>query len=272
MKVFFGTVVYKSAFKYINEFLLSLNSQVYKDFDLLIINDNVSSIDLNYALDNYYGDYEIVHYCSQLTPVQLRIKLLQEAKNRNAELLIMGDFDDLFSANRIEKIVNCANVNNDYTFYYNTILSFDNKPVMPELPIITNNINNVADYNYLGLSNTAIRMNELPTDFINSLEECKQMIFDWYLFTRLIIEGMKGLYVPEAFTLYRFHENNLVGLQENSPENIQREVKVKTEHYRSLKDKSTIMRRRFDVYNNNLFKVKKVSSLSYWWDFTTGGK
>ncbi len=268
----FGTVVYKSAFKYIDEFLTSLNAQLFKDFKLLIINDNVPESDLKIALEHYYGTFEIVQYNKQFTPIEFRVKLLLEAKKRNAELLIMGDFDDIFDKHRIEKVVDCARKNQKYSFYYNTIFSFDYRPLMPSLPLVTDSIHNIADYNYLGLSNTAIRVKDLTIDFIKSLTGCQQMIFDWYLYSRLLLESLRGCFVPGAVTLYRFHENNIVGMQASGPEQIQKEVNVKTEHYKSLKDRSTVMFERYEVYKNNLYKLNLIDSPSFWWSYTTGGK
>ena len=53
MKVVFGSVVYKNAEKYLNDFLMSLQKQKESDFSIIIINDDIDTKQLNNIFSNY---------------------------------------------------------------------------------------------------------------------------------------------------------------------------------------------------------------------------
>ena len=90
MKVVFGSVVYKSAEKYLNDFLMSLQKQKESDFSIIIINDDIETKQLNNIFSNYLIEIECKKK-ENLTPIQLRVELLKQAKYENADLLILDD-------------------------------------------------------------------------------------------------------------------------------------------------------------------------------------
>ena len=45
MKVAFGSTIYKEGLQYAEEFSASINAQTYKDFDVLLINDNLTEVE-----------------------------------------------------------------------------------------------------------------------------------------------------------------------------------------------------------------------------------
>lgn len=51
MRVAFGTVVYDLAYKYVDEYIDSLNKQDTDKFDILLINDDLNKLQLDYILN-----------------------------------------------------------------------------------------------------------------------------------------------------------------------------------------------------------------------------
>lgn len=272
MKVFFGSVVYPSMLPYLGDFIASLKKQVFRDYTLLIINDGVSEDLLEKELNCFDINFVIVNNHLKKSPPELRTWMLIEAKQRKCNLLVLGDSDDYFSANRVKRIAECATQNSNCTFFYNTIIRTDNQPVMPDLPERSINYESIADFNFLGMSNTAIRVDMLSVEFLMSLYECNQPIYDWYLFSRILINNNMGLFVKGCYTYYRFHENNTIGNQIRNVEAIQREVEVKLKHYNLLAKYSEDAASRYSMYNKDDYRLINTSMLYYWWNYTIGGK
>ena len=90
---------------YAADFLRSLNNQTDRDFSLLLINDGVSPQIIDHIISKYNNDYEILGNPNHLSPVKLRVKLIEEAYLRKGNYLILGDIDDYFSDDRIEQLL-----------------------------------------------------------------------------------------------------------------------------------------------------------------------
>lgn len=263
----FGTVVYDKAVPLLDEFIESINKQSYSNFDLLVINDNVQEdIFNNYLSKAKYKCVVINENGNNKTPVELRVELLKEAKTRGYELLVIGDCDDIFDINRVKVIYERFLENKEYAFYYNDILLFDRTPLMSDIPPETIRIDSILQHNYLGMSNASINMNFLTFDFIDSLHECDSFVFDWYLFSRIVCGGGKGLFVKKAVTFYRIYDNNYAGIC--SSVQLKKEIEVKTKQYR-------LMTKYNNVYAFLLEKISNIdaehvnpsqSESSFWWD------
>lgn len=254
MKVALGTVIYNEAYQYCQDFIYSVNSQCYKNFDVLIINDNCSQddvetirskVDRKIFLENNQFEKEIY---------KSRIQLIEFAKRRGYDLLILTDFDDKFSNLRVKNIVN--NYESSYTFFYNSLFDYENKNLMPNMPVTTNNINDILEFNYLGMTNTAINLNNISNDFIISLHNGKTKIFDWYLYSRMLIAGYIGKFIPNTNTYYRIHDNNVAGITKLSIHNVSKEIDIKIHHYQLLEEYNILF---MNLKNNYLFLKEKIS-------------
>lgn len=272
MNIIFGTVFYERAYDFLPDFVSSVDNQTSKTFKVLIINDGIEHSKLEELLKGVSFKYEIIQYVEKYNPSELRVKLLIEARNRNADLLIMGDADDMFSSDRVECIIETLVLNENYVFFYNNIKTMSGDDIFPELPTEIKEIGDICDYNFLGLSNTAIRINSIDMETIESFFEGRQEIFDWYLFSRILLDGKIGKYVNNAVTYYRYHDNNLVGNQDKTDDIIKREVSVKKNHYKSLKNRSLLMKKKYSDYMRGNYLRVETSGHHYWWGFTKGGK
>ena len=82
------------------------------------------------------------------------------------------------------------------------------------------------------MSNTAINLTRLSPDFIESLNQGDTFCFDWYLYARVLHECGLGKLVEGASTYYRIHGTNAAGLPSSC--DLEKELRVKTDHYRLL--------------------------------------
>lgn len=261
----FGTVIYSKALTYFREFIDSLNSQIEKDFDLVIINDN---IDIN-VLAEYISKLEVnckVFNCfEKKTPADLRVDLLRNTKSCGYDLLILGDCDDIFERKRVSELRKIYIQNKDFAFFYNKLLLFDKSNALKDFPAFTTRIDEIFECNYLGLSNTAINLSFLSNDFIQSLYGCTSFVFDWYLFSRIICNGGRGKYVENAVTYYRIYENNFAGV--SCEKQLEKEYKVKKKHYELMKKYdsrySDLLNRLLEI---DISKVNVCKASSYWWN------
>ena len=213
MKTAVGSVIFEGAEKYLRDFFLSLEMQTDQDFSIIIINDNISSEHLDQIIrqvsPNIKERLSIVDRTqSKLNPATLRVELLREAFYKDIDLLIMLDCDDKASSNR----VCCVKEQLDpaYTFFYNELLDFNGNSIMKELPDYTLNYRDIGQSNYLGISNGAIFLKGISQAFIESLGEVETRIFDWYLYSRLLLNEKKGKKINGCYTYYRIYEANLV--------------------------------------------------------------
>ncbi len=265
---FFGSVIYPNAVSFADEFLQSLNLQTFKEFTLLLINDGVDEPALIELINNYNIQYEIISYPNNFTPAELRINLLREAKLRSAEYLILGDIDDTFSTNRVEESITALELNNQLGFVYNKLLLMNGKSAMPKLRSETKDVECILEYNYLGLSNTAINMGCMADHFIDSFQECKSQVFDWYLFTRLLLNGAEGKMVPEATTFYRLYGENYAGIPAMTDNMIDKEINVKLEQYKLMSKYNDNYKILLNRYKNKEYDINKGKEKYFWWNLT----
>lgn len=267
-KIIFGSVVYKSAEKYLKDFLTSLEQQGNELFSILLLNDDIEDDDLKSIVSPYALHIECIKYRNR-TPVQLRIELLRQAKLRQADLLILGDCDDYFSHNRVQNIINTYEEHLDKAFFYNDLVNMNGERLMPELPKEVIRFENIGEYNFLGLSNTAVNIDKLSYEFIESLKEYHYYIFDWYFYSRILLLGLSGVKVQNCNTIYRLHENNIAGIAEMSYADIEREITVKKQQYECLEKYNFYYALKLQRYQEKKqLEILDKQKQHYWWNLT----
>lgn len=270
MDIVLGSVIYSEALNYIDDFLDALKNQTVQDFDILLVNDNIDPKVLEEKfmcyIDFFGSRLNIINKNNSiLEPYQLRIELLKIVKECQYELLILCDCDDKCAVNRVETLKNAYDPAR--CFFYNEIISFENERIMPAMPNVTDTTAQIQEQNYLGLSNTAVVMSKISNEFIGSLYEGKTRIFDWYLFSRMILEGGTGVKVEDTVTYYRIYENNLAGIPGNTFNELKKEVEIKIRHYEMLSKYNTIyeeLLRKYKALDLSNYTVLKHKT-SYWW-------
>jgi len=222
-------VIYKGAEKYFKDYLYSLWSQDDRNVDLLIINDGCEKI---LKVDFLHT---ILLTVDGLSPAEIRTLGIEFAVENNYTNIIFTDIDDTFSNNRFSKSIFYLKKHN---FVYNIISPTDGKilnstinntgfPVLKSL----SKVEDIIDYNFIGLSNSAIQVKYLenvsiPFDIIAG---------DWYLVSVLLLRGATGVLIDDVTTYYLLNSNNTVGyLVPLNEERLKFGIKVKAIHYRRL--------------------------------------
>lgn len=266
IKVIFGSVVYKKAQKYLEDFLVSVENQAKGKFSLLLINDDINMEELKKIVMQYSIEINIINIPNR-TPVQLRIELLKWAKYEQADLLIIGDCDDVFSNTRVIDTIYTYMSKPKNIFYYNEIKDMHGKKIMPELPQSIQDFREIGEYNFLGLSNTALNIKEISYEFIDSLLEYSDEVFDWYLFSRILLTGKQGKKVNGCYTMYRLHENNIAGIQRFNEYNLRHEIEVKVKHYACLQSYHSYYAEKYWQYKwLKKYKLLKKQENYFWWN------
>lgn len=270
MKIAFGTVVYESALKYRNEFCTSLLKQEYKDFDVLIICDNLDSLQIEemFPKDKRFLFYNYANYA----PSDLRIKLIEIAYEAGYDLLLIGDFDDVFSSNRVEKYNEQYNEN--ITFFYNDLRYLSNKHLFfKQIPDIVERITQIEEQNFVGLSNSGINLKKIDIKDLKNLYHKNIKIFDWFFFSFLLLNGGTGKKIKDCSTYYRIHENNIAGENIITKDSILNEIKIKIDHYQILCSLGYPFQTLLNEYKNLLIRIKEKEnckkvfgqSSDFWW-------
>lgn len=278
-KIVFGTVIYSKAEAFFDSFLKCLEDQTTNEFDILLINDNLNKMCIN-ILERKLCESGFTHRYSIVQGEKrtgclsdFRVQMMEEACAQGYELLVIGDIDDLFKQNRVEEVYRAYKNNSYATFYYNDLVDENGRVVLLDLPKKVDNIQVISQKNFLGMSNTAINLNKVSHEFIESMymEGCN--IFDWYLYSRILIFGGIGIKVENTSTIYRIYGDNLAGIQGDSIKEIEREREIKISHYQRLIPFS----KRFLKYTEQLesiiiddkfYNTKNYNKnkCGYWWN------
>ena len=261
MKVAFGTVIYKQAKGFFKDLMNCVEHQTDSQFDVIIVNDNYSKEELK-DLDiraDLFVDLEPKH-CSV---ARTRIEMIKAAKKAGYELLIVADADDTFATTRVEEYKKTYELDKSYAFYYNELVTDDGRIVLENLPEEVSCVKLISQSNFIGMGTTAINLNAISEDFIDSLSEGDCPVFDWYVFSRLLMDVGAGKLVKNAATIYRIHDNNTVGTSHN----VQQEYQVKLTHYSNLAKRYPYFKHLYDDLRS--LDINKIdtshSHNGYWW-------
>lgn len=271
-EVFLGSVIYQEAADYLHDFFRSLEEQTFQQYHILLLNDNMKHQDLQNLLERHLllkDKVRIVHTNSKYKPYELRVHLLMEAKRNNADLLVLGDCDDRFSANRIKEIVDAYD--EKYTFFYHDLYDWNEKCIIQNMPEVVKDFRLIGEKNFLGFSTTALNMKKLGQEFIESLFDGKTNVFDWYVYSRILLSGGAGRYVHRAKTFYRIHDNNIAGLCGSDIDSIQKEIAVKLQHYDLLQEHHDYYKKLLQEYqaiqkNHEYETYKNNFKYGCWWE------
>ena len=262
MKTCLATVIYTQAKEYFEPLVKSVEAQSDSDFDFLVINDNYTKeelTNLNFPKRTVMVDCQDKH----LSIVGTRIEMLKQAKKLGYDLAILIDADDEATPDRTAQYKKACELDKTSVFFYNNFIMENGKSVFKTLPETVSDVKQISQQNFLGLSNTGVNLNALSYEFLNSLQECTSPVFDWYFFTRMLLDVGHGTLVKNAETIYRIYENNTAGTSRD----LKKEYDVKQKHY-------SILSKRYDYFNELANKLQEVHEDSlklstnhqgYWW-------
>ncbi len=266
-KIAFGTTIYREGLGFAKEYFTSLRGQTNKNFDLILLNDNLNSGEISRIREMYSNDLTIINSTGRLSISALRVFLIQEIKKLGYEWLILGDFDDVFCDKRIERII--EGLEDKYTFTYHNIITFEGCEIFKQLPLYTTAYTDILESNFLGLSNTAVNLKKIDMEFLEELHAAPTSIFDWYLFSKILLNKGIGKCIHGTYTKYRIHENNLAGLTEDSKLSQEKEIEVKVNHYNYLKEEKYDYKILHEKYKKKIELQLNRNRKGYWWELYT---
>jgi cellulose synthase/poly-beta-1,6-N-acetylglucosamine synthase-like glycosyltransferase len=210
------TTIYKGATKFSSRFINAINNQTYKNFDLLVINDN------NKYLANLIKkktNHHIKILNSSKSPIANRIHGLRYLKKSKYDLIFFLDFDDFPKKNYIESSLK---------FYKKKKLNlFSNKLTYKKKIFQKKNIITLSDLisdHQVGFGTLVVRR-----QFINEIlkmNKFKVQFFDWFISLIYLINN-RFLYI-NFNTQINYNESNLVSLKKPnlSKKNIIQNIKL----------------------------------------------
>lgn len=226
------SVVYPGVETYFSEFLSTLSKQTDRNFTLFLINDGLSNIEdfLKKA------DLDVKVKDAGGLPAALRKIGIRWVQESGAKIIIFADSDDYFAKNRVE-------ISRDMLVEYDLVfneLVLTGKEVTDSTPMLETyfsdgeivSCKHIKTANCMGLTNTALRVNSIPSYFDQIPENI--IAFDWALFSLCLHAGAMGVFTKKTVTYYRQHGNNLASPNSFTEVQILRGVQVKQDHYQML--------------------------------------
>ena len=251
-KTAFLTTIFPACEKYLPDFFTSLQNQTFKDFDIVVVIENVDKSQIK-DLCTSEMTVKVVN-STQASAVGNRIQGLQYIVENGYNIVVFGDCDDTFSTNRVEeslKTLETADI------AVNELMLVDENLTLLHNNYLSQRLENnqrldadfIKDKNVFGLSNTALRTNILP-----EFDEIPDVIaFDWYLYAEILENSeISTRFTDQCFTNYRQHEQNITGMNNLDESYILRGVQVKLSQYKQLSQK-------FPKYNKMYTEFKKLS-------------
>ncbi|WP_419777603.1 glycosyltransferase family 2 protein [Malaciobacter marinus] len=264
-KIAFLTTIFPMNIQYLCDFFDSLKNQTCQNFDVIVVNDGYKEFG---KIKSNYNQLNIIELKYSNTPAKNREYGINYCIDNNYDILIFGDSDDYFAKNRIEKSIELLREND---IVVNDLSLFDESGIYEE-NYLSHRLENlqtvdfefIKNKNIFGLSNTAIKLNDLkginiPDDLI---------AVDWYFFTLLLCEGQKAIFTNETVSYYRQYEENTVGIKELDEGSFQKTLKVKKLQYEALKDKINGIDTKLKELSDIKFDNQEKINYPLWWELT----
>lgn len=250
-KVAFLTTIYPMKKAYLYDFFNSLQQQTYKKFDVIVVNDGFVNLE---EFTTEFNAMTIVELQHTETAAKNREFGIDYVKENNYDVLIFGDSDDYFDANRIQLSIDLLK---NFDIIVNDLTLFNDQNGIYSKRYISNRVKDctqieldfIRDKNIFGLSNTAVNVSIL--DHINFEKDL--IAVDWYLYTTLLLKNKKAIFTNKTITYYRQYANNTIGIGTKTIETILKGILVKNKHYSLLKKEDNV----FAALHENILKLNK---------------
>jgi len=228
----FLTVVYPECEPFLKDFVSSLARQTVKTFDVLLLNDGCKDTLPVHELENI-PIIEINVF--NKTPAQIREYGIRYAIEKGYKYIIFGDSDDWFDENRIEVSLDILSnydiVVNDLNIAYDIDCVIKKKYFSERIKDMQEvKIEDVIDKNLFGLSNTAIKLDNIK---MISVDE-GLIAIDWFIYSTFLLTGAKACFTANTSTYYRQHSDNTIGISDLTEDKLRRGLLVKLKHYHEM--------------------------------------
>jgi glycosyltransferase involved in cell wall biosynthesis len=204
--------------KYISETLESCLIQVYKNIEIIIVDDQ--STDTSYKICQKYAEqYDCIKLYKQKNSGAPSARNLAFKKSKGDYIQYL-DADDLLSFDKIENQINLLKGKCEMTIAYSNFNMFTKKPLVPILnksPILESFNNSIDFYNHLiitGWLQTSCWL--ISRGIINLVGEWREDLSrnqDGDFFGRVLLNSKKGIYSKQGGVYYRIDNPNSITSQ-----------------------------------------------------------
>ncbi len=268
-QVAFLTTIFPMSKTYLLDFFNSLQKQTYKNFDVIVINDNYEGFD---EIKQAFINLNIVELNYSDTPAMNREYGINYVAKNGYDILIFGDSDDYFDSNRVQVSIDSLR---DYDIVVNDISLFNADGIYNK-KYISNRVQDntqisldfIKDKNIFGLSNTALKVSILDQIIFDR----DLVAVDWYLYTKLLLKNTKAIFTNQTQTYYRQYESNTIGIGDRTLETIQKTRLIKSKHYSLLVEENIMFkelneREEYLKMNNDYSELSKQQiKTPLWWE------
>lgn len=268
------TFTYPLIEPYFEDFLKSCDQQSNKEFDLVIVNDGLSSLQ---TMVNGHPELNVTIKECKGTIAENRVYGLNFAKQKGYKYIILADSDDFFTSNRVQKtkdlLTSFEIVANDFDLVNIHGEELDAKYISHRLEnghIV--NFKSIVEQNILGFSNSAFRSDLIP-DKLSIPQDIA--VVDWYFYTMLLHAGHEAIFSNEMTTYYRQYSENMIGINNETLVNYKKKLALKAKHYRYLSSSLKEFEELAEQYSNaeNLSEIQVAELLQnnkiiypLWWE------
>ncbi len=227
------SVIFPNAKRFLDDYLGSLEKQTYKDFDVIVVNDDVpafSGIALRHNLN-------IIEMPAGKTIAENRQLGIVYAKKAGYDYLVFTDSDDMSALDRIEKSIALLG---KYDAVVNDITTIDKNGRILQKHYMGKRLKDgdritldfIRDKNVCGFGNSAVRLNRLKEKIVF---DPSLVAVDWYFFTSLLQKGYKAVFTDETTSYYRIYDKNMAGVDPRINETkVKNDLAIMSAHYKAL--------------------------------------
>ncbi len=190
-----------SNFEYIVPLLKNLNTQNYKNFELIVCDQNPNTI-IKEQIDNFHSEFDVRY-------IKIDVPGLSNARNHgldvaNGDIIGFVDDDCSYPADFFEKISNYFVENNDLRIKSVSIRNEKDLSLLPftpikeKVPITFRNIfDTITSVGFFHSKNNNVRFDKkfgLGAEF----GSCEEMDYVY----QLLLNGFSGFYLPELYVMH----------------------------------------------------------------------
>ena len=254
------TFCYPASTKHLKKFIFSINSQKYKKFNLILFTNNYS-IKKKY-LNKITNKYFIFNLNG--SPSLVRQKAIKKIINLNPQKICFADVDDNMDKERASVVFKLLDKNaidvNDINLHYGwkkKLLKYHISKYIKNNQIL--NYKNILNSNFIGFTNSAVRLDVLKKNKKKILINKKIIIYDWFLWSMLTIKN-SAIFTNRTVTQYNIFKNSKNKIPPSKHlKSIYNLILVKKNHYDLMSSERKAYKVKNLIYKNFLdnFKLKK---------------
>ena len=210
------TVVYEAARPFLADFSRGLIEAAAgrKDAEALFLSDGLTAPEVALAAVADAMTARIDTVPEGLSLTAIRRRLIETARRSGAEVLVFADCDDMLTAEALEAH-RAALEDADFSYGDQILTDAALRPSGRNLyqdwnvPARVTDPDSLRDGNFVGFSGAAVRRTRL-SEIACALPD-EVIAADWWVFTRLLMDGRRGARTGAPVPRYRQHAGNIQG-------------------------------------------------------------